>query len=213
MGLFTQRPQTSNPLNYVTVGMNKTVLIVGLGNVGKEYDLTRHNIGFICLDAFVKQNTEMSDWIVKKDLHCLLSSGQIGEVRVIAIKPTTFMNASGDAIRATSDFYKIHPDQTIILHDELDISFGQIRTRVDGSSAGHNGIKSAMRYLGENFARVRIGVGPKAPAQIDSADFVLGKFTKEQQTELPALTREVNAILSEFIYGGQLAAETRNFLI
>jgi peptidyl-tRNA hydrolase, PTH1 family len=213
MGLFQRRPQVSDPVNYVTVGMNKTVLIVGLGNPGKEYDHTRHNVGFACVDAFVEKNADMGPWIAKKDQKCLLTTGRLGEVRVIAIKPVTFMNLSGEAVRAVSDFYKVHPNQTIVVHDELDIKFGQIRTRMGGGSAGHNGLRSLIEHIGEEFGRVRIGIGPKSPEQIDSADFVLGKFSKDQQAEFPALTREVNAVLTEYIYGGQLPNDTRSFLI
>jgi PTH1 family peptidyl-tRNA hydrolase len=214
MGLFQRRPQVSDPVNYVTVGLNKTVLIVGLGNPGAEYDGTRHNIGFMCVDESVAKNTDMGGgWIAKKDLKCLMSTGRLGETRVIVIKPTTFMNLSGDAVQAVSDFYKIHPNQTIVVHDELDIPFGQIRTRMGGSSAGHNGIKSMIDHIGEDFGRVRIGIGPKTPEQSDSADFVLGKFTKDQQAELPALKREVTAILTEYIFAAELPTETRSFLV
>lgn len=214
MSLFTRRPQVSDPVNYITVGLNKTILIVGLGNPGKEYDGTRHNIGFECVDEFVDKGTEMGDWVSKKDLHCLMSTGRMGETRVIAIKPTTFMNNSGEAVRAVSDFYKIHPHQTIVVHDELDINFGQIRTRIGGASAGHNGIKSIIQYIGEEFGRIRVGVGPKTPEQIDSADFVLAKFSKEQQAEISALRREANAILTENVFSGTaLPSETRSFLL
>lgn len=214
MSLFTRRPQVSDPVNYVTVGLNKTVLVVGLGNPGTEYDGTRHNIGFDCIDEFVVKSNDMDNWVAKKDLKCLMSTGRMGETRVIAIKPTTFMNLSGEAVRAVSDFYKIHPNQTLVVHDELDVNFGQIRTRMGGASAGHNGIKSIIQHLGEDFGRVRVGVGPKTPEQIDSADFVLAKFTKDQQAELPALRREANAILTENIFAGTaLPAETRSFLL
>lgn len=213
MALFQRRPQVSDPINFVTVGLNKTVLVVGLGNPGQEYDGTRHNIGFACLDYFVEKNTDMGSWLAKKDLKCLISTGRMGETRVLAIKPTTFMNLSGEAAQAVSDFYKIHPNQTIVVHDELDIPFGQIRTRTGGSSAGHNGIKSFIEHVGEDFGRVRIGVGPKTPEQIDSADFVLGKFSKDQQMELDSLQRETNAILTEYVFSGQLPTETRSFLL
>ena len=213
MSLFQRRPQVSDPVNYVTVGLNKTVLLVGLGNPGTEYDGTRHNIGFECIDEFVDKNTDMGGWVSKKDLKCLMSTGRMGETRVIAIKPTTFMNLSGEAVQAVSDFYKVHPNQTIVVHDELDINFGQIRTRMGGASAGHNGIKSLIQHIGEDFGRVRVGVGPKTPEQIDSADFVLGKFTKEQQADLPACRREANAILTETVFAGSIQAETRSFLI
>jgi peptidyl-tRNA hydrolase, PTH1 family len=213
MSLFQRRPQVSDPVNYITVGLNKTVLLVGLGNPGAEYTGTRHNIGFECIDEFVEKSSDMGDWVSKKDLKCLMSSGRMGETRVFAIKPTTFMNLSGEAVRAVSDFYKIHPNQTIVVHDELDINFGQIRTRMGGSSAGHNGIKSLIQHVGEDFGRVRVGVGPKTPEQIDSADFVLAKFNKEQQGELPALRREANAILTEYVFAETLPVETRSFLI
>jgi PTH1 family peptidyl-tRNA hydrolase len=213
MALFQRRPQTSNPLSYTTIGLNRNLLIVGLGNPGREYDGTRHNIGFACAEAFVGKNSEMGQWVDKKDLKCLMSTGQMGDTRVMVIKPTTYMNLSGEAVQAVSHFYKIHPDQIVVVHDELDIDFGQIRMRRGGSAAGHNGIKSVTQHMGEDYGRVRIGIGPKAPEQIDSADFVLQKFNSQEQGRMPELTREVNAVLSELVYGAQITAETRSFLI
>lgn len=198
---------------FYTVGLNKTLLLVGLGNPGKEYDLTRHNIGFACLDAFVDKTDAMEPWMQKKDLKCLLSSGQIGEARVLAIKPQTFMNLSGEAVQATAAFYKLSPENIVVLHDELDVAFGQIRLRMGGSSAGHNGIKSITQHLGEGYGRVRIGIGPKRPVRIKSEDFVLQKFSDEEQAQLPNLTQEVNALLSEYVYGGQLPHDTRSFIV
>ncbi|MDB5169476.1 MAG: peptidyl-tRNA hydrolase [Candidatus Saccharibacteria bacterium] len=213
MALFQRRPQTSNPVNYVTVGLNKVILLVGLGNPGKEYDQTRHNIGFDCLDAFVDAQSEMEPWMAKKDLKCLMSSGRLGETKVIAIKPTTFMNLSGEAVQEVVHFYKIQPDHIVAVHDELDIDFGQIRMRVGGSSAGHNGIKSVTQHIGENYGRVRIGIGPKKPARIKSEDFVLQKFSSDEQEQLKNLKQEVNAVLSEYVYGGELPNETRSFVV
>lgn len=198
---------------FYTVGLNKTVLLVGLGNPGKEYELTRHNVGFLCIDEFVRKTQEMEDWIEKKDLRCRLSNGQIGEARVIAIKPTTFMNLSGEAVQATAHFYKINPEHIVVVHDELDIEFGQIRLRKGGSDAGHNGVRSVIQHLGEDFGRVRVGVGPKQPPAMSSEDFVLQKFSAKEQTQLPNLTRETTAILSEYVHGNQLPHETRSFLV
>ena len=213
MGLFQRRPQVGDTIQYYTLGQNKTLLVVGLGNPGKEYDRTRHNIGFACLDAFVAAN-DFQPWIEKKDHKCLQTSVTLGDTRVIAIKPTTFMNLSGDAVQAVASFYKVPAEMIVVVHDELDIPFGQIRLRTGGSSAGHNGLKSIMQHIGEGFARVRIGIGPKEPEQIDSADFVLARFSKEQEGHMAELTREVNAILSEAAYGaGNLQQETRNFLV
>lgn len=212
MALFQNRPQVSDPVNYVTVGLNKTLLIVGLGNIGSRYDDTRHNIGFAAVDSFVSTN-KLDDWIEKRDFKCHLVTGRLGESRVVIIKPTTLMNLSGEAVQAVANFYKIPPTNIVVIHDELDIDFGQIRTRVGGSSAGHNGIKSVSQMLGdENYGRIRVGIGPKKPSQIDSADFVLQKFTIKEQAELPSLLRETDAILSEFVFGAQLNAETRNFI-
>jgi PTH1 family peptidyl-tRNA hydrolase len=213
MALFQRKPQSSDPKTFYTIGLSKNILLVGLGNPGKEYDLTRHNVGFLAIDEFVSKTAEMDDWILKKDLKCQLSTGQIGQNRVIAIKPTTFMNLSGEAVQAAASFYKIPADNIVVIHDEVDINFGQIRIRKGGSSAGHNGIKSVTQHIGEDYGRIRVGIGPKKPAQIKSEDFVLKKFSKEEQGQLPNLCREVTAILSEYLYGSQLPHETRNFLV
>lgn len=213
MALFQRMPQTSDPTNYYTIGKSKNVLLVGLGNPGKEYDLTRHNIGFLCIDDFVSKTDQMAEWIAKKDLKCLISTGQIGENRVIAIKPTTFMNLSGEAVQAVAQFYKIAPLDIVVIHDELDIDFGQIRIRLGGSSAGHNGVKSVSHHIGENYGRIRVGVGPKQPARIKAENFVLQRFSDEEQAQLANLSREVIAIVSEYLYGAELPHETRTFLI
>jgi peptidyl-tRNA hydrolase, PTH1 family len=119
----------------------------------------------------------------------------------------------GEAVQAVAHFYKVSPDQLLVVHDELDIPFGQIRMRVGGSSAGHNGLKSIMQHMGENFGRVRIGVGPKTPEQIDSADFVLARFSAHEQAQMKHLLQESSAVLSEYIYGGQLPHDTRSFIV
>ena len=214
MALFQRMPQTSDPTNFYTVGLNKTVLLVGLGNPGDEYELTRHNAGFLALDAFVEANAEMEPWISNKSLKSEISTGRIGETRVIAIKPTTFMNLSGEAVQAVASFYKIPLDTILVIHDELDVDFGNIRLRQGGSSAGHNGIKSVTQHIGEGFGRVRIGIGPKKPARMPSESFVLQDFSDQEQEQLPNMTREVNAVLSEYIFGNQeLPQDTRSFLV
>lgn len=212
MALFQKRPQIGDSIQFYTLGQNKSALIVGLGNIGKEYDNTRHNIGFEAVDRFAKDH-DFPGWVEKKDLKCHITSNQLGETKVYVIKPTTFMNLSGEAVQAVLNFYKISPDNVVVVHDELDIPFGQIRTRVGGSAAGHNGIKSVTQHLGENYGRVRIGIGPKLHEKQDSADFVLAKFSAEQEAQMGNLKREVSAILSEFAYGGKLLAETRSFIV
>ena len=212
MALFVRRPDIeSSRISFTTYGMNKTLLFVGLGNPGSEYDLTRHNIGFMCLDDFAAKN-KFEPWVNKKDMHCQLTQATMNGDRILLCKPQTFMNLSGEAVQAVIQFFKIPLENVIVVHDELDIDFGQIRIRVGGSSAGHNGIKSVTKHLGEGYARVRIGIGPQTPKQIDAADFVLQKFNASEQADLPKLLREVNSILSEYAYGTPINSETRSFL-
>lgn len=212
MALFQRRPQAGENLQYFTLGQHKTILIVGLGNIGKEYEGTRHNIGFEAVDRFATDH-DFPAWIEKKDLKCHFAMTQLGDSKVIAIKPTTLMNLSGEAVQAALHFYKVGLDNVVVVHDELDVPFGQIRTRVGGGSAGHNGIKSVTQHIGEQYGRVRIGIGPKAHEKQDSADFVLAKFSADEQMQMKNLTREVSATLSEFVYGGELPHETRSFIV
>lgn len=211
MALFQRNPYADKqhqPL--FTVGMNKTVLIVGLGNVGIQFEGTRHNIGFACVDAFAKAH-EFDQWVEKKDFRCHISSHVLGDNRVILVKPTTMMNNSGEAVQKVTQFYKIHHDQIVVVHDELDIPFGQIRMRSGGSDAGHNGIKSITQHIGESYGRVRIGIKGEKPLQMDGADYVLAKFSPDEQSEASALTKEVTSILTEFVFSGQLPHDTRSF--
>jgi PTH1 family peptidyl-tRNA hydrolase len=213
MAWLQKRPQVALPINYITVGQNSVLMLIGLGNPEPQYNSTRHNVGFECLDFLVNKNEEMSDWVQKKDLKCYFSSGRFGDSMVIAIKPTTFMNLSGDSVALASSYYKVQLDHLVVIHDELDIKFGKIRTCYGGSDAGHNGIKSITNKLGEDYGRVRIGIGPKSPIEIDSADYVLQSFSAKEQKQLENMKRECSAILSEFIYNKKLASETRSFIV
>jgi PTH1 family peptidyl-tRNA hydrolase len=210
MALFQKRPDASSHLPVYSLGLTRTLLIVGLGNKGKEYHGTRHNIGFAAVDELASRQG-FDQWIEKKDLKCQLTTNTVGESRVILVKPTTFMNLSGEAVQAVMHFYKIPLQQVLVIHDELDIPFGQIRTRNGGSAAGHNGIKSLIQHIGEEFGRVRIGIQAETP--MEASDFVLAQFSKKEQAEIPALLKETTAILTEYIHGGSLLQETRSFLI
>lgn len=212
MSLFQKNPfdtRQNKPL--YTLGLNKSVLLIGLGNIGKEYDGTRHNIGFACVDAFADAHN-INGWVIKKDLKCQIASGNIGATRVILCKPTTMMNLSGQAAQAVQHFYKLTNSDTVAIYDELDIDYGHIRCRLGGSAAGHNGVKSLIQHLGEDFGRVRVGIGPKTPEQIDSADFVLAKFSNQEQQTISELSREVTALLTEYTANGELPHDTRSFL-
>ncbi|GAC1392285.1 MAG: aminoacyl-tRNA hydrolase [Candidatus Saccharimonadales bacterium] len=212
MALFQKKPQVSDNIPLYTLSLSKTLLLVGLGNPGKEYDLTRHNIGFNVVDYFV-ETQEMSAWVKKKDLKCIESSGTLGNVRVLAIKPTTFMNNSGEAVQAVMHFYKIPISQTVVIYDELDINFGNIRTRIGGSSAGHNGVSSIINEIGDNFGRVRIGIANDQSSTLDGAKFVLSKFNKKETSLLNSLKKETASLLTEYIYGDNLPVQTRSFIV
>jgi PTH1 family peptidyl-tRNA hydrolase len=212
MGIIQKNPLAGMSTQYFTVGLNQTALVVGLGNIGTKYDKTRHNIGFACVDEFTKSE-EFDAWIEKKDLKCLYASKMLGSTRVIVIKPTTFMNLSGEAVQEAMHFFKVELGRVIVIHDELDIPFGQLRMRTGGSDAGHNGIKSITSHVGEGYARIRVGIGPKTPEGIDGADFVLQRFSEQELGDMQDLTREVSSVINEFIFGAELRAETRTFIV
>ncbi|HET9721446.1 MAG TPA: aminoacyl-tRNA hydrolase [Candidatus Saccharimonadales bacterium] len=211
MALFQKKPQISSSVPLYTIGANKTVLIIGLGNPGQQYSGTRHNIGFAILDEFAKNN-DFPGWTVKKDLKSEVTMANLGENRVVLVKPATFMNDSGQAAQAVQRFYRIYNPGTLAVYDELALPFGSLRTRLGGSDAGHNGVKSLIQHLGDDFGRLRIGVGSDISAKADAADFVLGKFTKEEQAHLSSIIREANSLITEYIFSGQLPHDTRAVL-
>lgn len=211
MSLFQRKPDTSSIKPLYTLGNNKTFLIIGLGNIGDEYNHTRHNIGFEVVDEFAKLNN-FPGWINKKDLKCELAMANMGENRVILCKPATLMNNSGDAAQLVQHFYKIYNPSTLAIYDELAVNFGQIRSRVGGSDAGHNGVKSLINQLGDDFSRLRIGIGSAVSEKAEAADFVLGKFSKEEQGKLDSIIKEACAVTNEFIFSGSLPHETRSVL-
>jgi len=210
MALFQKKPQSTDQIPLYTIGANKTALIIGLGNPEAKYDNTRHNIGFAALDYFALKN-DFPGWINKKDLKCELSVHTLGDTRVILCKPTTYMNSSGEAAQAVQHFYKVYNQKTLAVYDELALKFGQLRARMGGSDAGHNGVKSLTQHLGEDYSRLRIGVSNEISEKADAADFVLGKFTKDEKEKMDPILREANSLINDFIFGG-LPHETRNAL-
>lgn len=211
MALFQKKPIISSSLPLYTLGANKSVLVIGLGNPEDKYDGTRHNIGFAALDFFAKSN-DFPGWVAKKDLKCQISMNTLGETRVILCKPTTYMNASGEAAAAVQHFYRVYNPGTLVVYDELAIKFGQLRTRVAGSGAGHNGVGSLIQHIGDDFNRLRIGVGNDISEKADASDFVLGKFTKKEQESTPLILREANELINDFIFSGGLTPQTRGIL-
>ncbi len=166
-------------------------LIIGLGNPGKEYAKTRHNVGFMVIDALAK-NLGV-DFKLNKKFQAEIAVIKNGKEEIVLAKPQTFMNLSGISTRAILDFYKIKPENIVVIHDDKDILFGQVKYQTDRSAAGHNGIKSLIEHLGtQDFARIRIGVAWEDKEKMgDTANFVLMNFTKTELTSLEDIIKEI----------------------
>lgn len=175
-------------------------LVVGLGNPGKEYDLTRHNIGFMAIDRIAERNHAEVKRIKFKGL---CGECSLGGKKVLLLKPSTFMNLSGQSVQEAMSFYKVPPERTIILFDDINLEPGKLRIRRKGSDGGHNGIKNIIYLSGsDQFPRVKLGVGKKPHPEYDLKDWVLSRFTKQEQEVLsPALDNACAAV--ELIIKGE----------
>lgn len=163
-------------------------LIAGLGNPTKTYEGTRHNVGFSMIDVLAE--TFHIDVTTKKH-KALVGKGVIEGARVILAKPQTYMNLSGESVREIADFYKIEPENIIIIYDDISLDVGRLRIRKKGSAGGHNGIKNIIAHLGtQEFPRIKVGVGEK-PKDWDLADYVLSKYSKEEQEAFKEASQDV----------------------
>ena len=168
-----------------------THMVVGLGNPGAKYERTRHNAGFMAVDALAER---LGVKINRAKHHALVAEACFAGKRILLMKPETFMNNSGQAIADAAGFYKIPPENIIVLHDEISFDVGVMRIRRKGSAGGHNGLKSIIACLGsDNFPRIKIGVGKKPSPDYDLVDFVLGKFP---EGELEALKEQHSALIA-----------------
>lgn len=176
-------------------------IILAQGNPEPEYANTRHNVGFALLSSFVSDHG--GEWKTKKAFHADVAELSIHGVKVICLKPTTYYNETGRSARAVIDFYKLDPSTDLLaIHDDLALPFGRLRTRQKGSDAGNNGIKSLNAALGEQYARIRVGIWNELRDKIDDASFVLSKFTKtEAGTIEKTISPEVDRIITQFAIG------------
>ncbi len=175
-------------------------IIVGLGNPGKQYEHTRHNAGFEVIDRLA---SNCGIPVEEHRCRALCGKGAIGGRKVLLVKPQTYMNLSGESVRAAMDFYKISPEELIVVYDDVSLDPGQLRIRAGGSAGGHNGVKSIIERLGtQEFPRVRIGTGAK-PERMDLADYVLGHFSEAERERMEEAFGEaaeaVGVILTEGI--------------
>ncbi len=174
-------------------------LIVGLGNPGKEYEITRHNAGFLLMDML---SDRLGAKINKIKFKAVVGEANIAGKRCLLMKPQTFMNSSGEAVKEACTFYKIPPENVIVAFDDISLPCGGLRIRRKGSAGGHNGIKSIIRHLGsENFPRLKLGVGEKPHPDYDLADYVLSNFAKSEIPQMKQAMEKACDALEYLVQG------------
>ena len=168
------------------------LLFVGLGNPTPDSENNRHNVGFKIIDAINKQFSLSKQ---KPKFKGLLTTGNIGNEKIYAIKPLTFMNNSGICIRELIEYFKMDVEDVIVFHDDLDVEFGKIKTKFGGSNAGHNGVASIDKFIGKDYSRVRIGIG-KPKGHIEVADYVLQNFDEEESQGVEKISKNITDSIS-----------------
>ena len=168
------------------------LLFVGLGNPTPDSENNRHNVGFKIIDTI---NKEFGLTKQKPKFKGLLTTGNIGDKKVYAIKPLTFMNNSGICIRELIEYFKIDAEDVIVFHDDLDVELGKIKAKFGGSSAGHNGISSIDKFIGKDYSRIRIGIG-KPKGNIDTADYVLQNFDEDEINYIDKISKNITDSIS-----------------
>ncbi len=182
-----------------TAGDPISCLVVGLGNPGDKYFHTRHNAGFLALD-YISQKANTN--IDRSKFKALVGEANIANKRILLMKPQTFMNNSGEAVSEAASFYKIKPENIIVIFDDISLDVGRMRVRRDGSAGGHNGIKSIIEHIGsDKFPRIKIGVGQKPHPDFDLADWVLSEFGKEDKEKLFAMFGYAHEGLEKILSG------------
>lgn len=171
-----------------------TWLVVGLGNPGDQYENTRHNVGFQVIDALGRQAGEP---IKRLKFRALTALTQVGDEKALLMKPMTYMNLSGEAVKPAADFYKIPPQRVLVISDETALPIGKLRIRKSGSAGGHNGLKNIIQHLGtDQFPRLRMGVGDKPHPDYDMAKWVLSTFQGADKTAIDAATQRAAQAVS-----------------
>lgn len=174
-------------------------LIIGLGNPGKEYLKTWHNIGFLAVDQ-IASTFDYTDFKTEKKFKAEISSGGLQSEKIILAKPQTFMNNSGESVGALIKYYKINTEDLIIIHDDIDLPLGRIKITQDASAGGHNGIKSIIQHLGtQNFIRIRVGVATPKKEKLGSANYVLTKIGLLQAGKVKELIKKTTSAVEEVV--------------
>lgn len=173
-------------------------IIAGLGNPGKKYENTRHNVGFAALDHLAQK------WgieVKRSKYDALTGSGRVDGQSLLLIKPQTFMNLSGQSLLKATEFYKVPAQRVLVLFDDISLPPGSLRIRMEGSAGGHNGLKSIITFIGEEFPRVKIGVGDRPRPEYDLADWVLSRFTSEEKKAVEARFNDIAAAVTLLLEG------------
>jgi PTH1 family peptidyl-tRNA hydrolase len=184
-------------------------LIIGLGNPGTKYKLTRHNVGFMLVDALAQRRS--ATFQDKPKFKASTTETTIEDEKVLLVKPATFYNLAGESVRIIRDFYKLENSDILVIHDDLALPFGSIRTRLSGSDAGNNGIKSLNQHLGQGYTRIRVGIFSELREQVEATDFVLGKLSPRQRTSLMNALPNIAAITKSFAAETKLEPHTITF--
>lgn len=173
-------------------------MIVGLGNPGKQYELTRHNVGFLCIDQL--QDRYNLTFKFESSFNAMVATCNIAGEKCVFVKPQTFMNLSGEAVGKILKYYKMNLEDMLILYDDMDLPLGSLRLREKGSAGGHNGVKSIISHVGtQEFKRIRVGIS--GHADIEAKDYVLGRFSKDEQAKLMIVKDYVTKAVEDFIGG------------
>ncbi len=182
-------------------------LVVGLGNPGGQYENTRHNAGFLTADELARRGRFA---IQRLKFKALTASAELGGQGVLVMKPTTYMNLSGEAVGEAARFYKIPPDHVLVISDDVSLPLGKLRIRTGGSAGGHNGLKSIIQHLGaDQFPRVKVGVGEKPHPDYDMADWVLGKFQGEDKKVMDETVKRAADAVECYLRDGPQKAMNR----
>lgn len=178
-------------------------MIVGLGNIGAEYAHTRHNIGFMTVDALAA--SQGANFKVVSKQHAMIAEINLAGEKILLVKPTTYMNESGQAVGPLMDYYNLALDDLLVVQDDMDMDLGRLRLRAKGSAGGHNGIKSIINHLGtQSFARLKFGIGHPSHQHQAVVDYVLGKFSKDEDIDVLRGTDKALEIFTAFADGDDL---------
>ncbi len=185
-------------------------LVVGLGNPGRRYVQTRHNIGFMVIENLSNRWTIPADG---KQLGALVGGGRIGNTKAMLVRPQSFMNRSGQPVRSLMGYFKAEPTDVVVVHDDLDLPFGRVQLKRSGGHGGHNGLRDLNKHVGSDYIRIRMGVG-RPPEGWDTADYVLGKWNPKEKAEIESILDRgadaVEAVLRDGIDAAMNVFNTRN---